>query len=111
MHEMSITRNIVAIVGERAGPRRVLRVRLVVGALTAVEPDALRFCFDVAARGTALEGAALEIIAVPGRALCLECGTEVPLQGLVGRCGCGSRRLERLSGDELSIKDMEVEAA
>jgi hydrogenase nickel incorporation protein HypA/HybF len=111
MHEMSITRNIVAIVSEHAGRRRVTRVRLEVGALAAVVPEALLFCFDVASAGTVLEGATLEIIAVPGRALCRECGAENAVEGLVARCTCGSRRLTRLSGEELSIKDMEVEAA
>ena len=111
MHELSITRNIVAIVSESAQGRRVTRVRLEVGCLSAVEPQALLFCFDVASQGTVLAGATLEIIEVPGRALCLECRAEVALQGLVGHCACGSRRLERLSGEELNIKDMEVEAA
>ena len=82
-----------------------------VGALAAVVPEALLFCFDVASRGTVLEGATLEIITVPGRALCRECGSETALLGLLGRCACGSRLLERLSGEELNIKDMEVEAA
>jgi|KBSSwiStaDraftv2_1062776.scaffolds.fasta_scaffold1825772_2 hydrogenase nickel incorporation protein HypA/HybF len=111
MHELSLTRSIVAIVSESAGARRVTRVRLEVGALAAVVPEALLFCFDVASRGTVLEGATLEIITVPGRALCRECGSETALLGLLGRCACGSRLLERLSGEELNIKDMEVEAA
>ena len=111
MHEMSITRNIVAIVGEHAGPRRVTRVRLEVGALTAVVPEALLFCFDVATKGTVLEGAVLEIVTVPGRAVCMECGEESGIEGLLARCACGSRRLTRVSGEELNVKDMEVEAA
>ena len=39
MHEMGITRNIVAIVSEHAGPRKVRRVRLEVGMLSAVVPE------------------------------------------------------------------------
>ncbi len=111
MHEMGITRNIVSIVSERAAPRRVTRVRLEIGALTAVLPDAIRFCFDVASQGTLLEGALLEIIEIPARAKCRCCGIETALASLAASCSCGSRDLERLAGTELNIKEMELEAA
>jgi hydrogenase nickel incorporation protein HypA/HybF len=62
MHELGITRNIVAIVGEAARGRRVTRVTLHVGQLAGVEPRAIAFCFDVVARGTPVEGAALDIV-------------------------------------------------
>jgi len=111
MHEMGITRNIVSIVSERATPRRVLRVRLEIGRLSAVMPDAIRFCFDVISKGTLLDGAELEIVEIPGRARCLACGDEIALETLFARCPCGSRELERLAGEELNIKEMELEAA
>jgi hydrogenase nickel incorporation protein HypA/HybF len=111
MHELAITRSIVAIVAEQAAGRRVLRVTLEIGELSAVMPEAIRFCFDVVAADSALAGAALDIVAVPGRARCEECGTEMPLADLVARCPCGSRRLARLAGEELNIKSMELEAA
>jgi len=66
MHELSITRNLVAIVGEAAQGRTVRKVWLEVGRRSAVMPEALRFCFDVVSRGTALEGAALEIVELTG---------------------------------------------
>lgn len=69
MHELGITRNIVAIVGEAARGRRVVRVTLEVGALAGVEPRAIAFCFDVVARGTPVEGAVLDIIPLPGSEL------------------------------------------
>ena len=65
MHELGLTRNIVAICAEHAGGRRVTRVRLEIGDEAAVMPDAIRFCFDVVAQGTLVEGARLEIIATP----------------------------------------------
>ncbi|WP_299391459.1 hydrogenase maturation nickel metallochaperone HypA [Pelagibius sp.] len=66
MHELGLTRNIVAIVGEHAGSRRVRRVCLAVGPLACVEREALSFCFDIVAEGTALEGAALEFLDAEG---------------------------------------------
>ncbi len=111
MHEMGITRNIVSIVAEHAKSQKVRRVRLEVGKLSAVMPDALLFCFDVVAKGTVLEGAVLEIVEVVGRAKCRKCHADVELHDLVTACKCGSRDLQRLSGEELNIKEMELEAA
>lgn len=47
MHELGITRNIVAIVSEHAGDNKVKRVSLEIGKLSAIMPDAIRFYFDV----------------------------------------------------------------
>ena len=72
MHELSITRNVVAIVSERAVGQRVTRVRLEIGRLTAVVPDSIRFCFDICAQGTPLAGAELEIVESAGQELLIK---------------------------------------
>jgi hydrogenase nickel incorporation protein HypA/HybF len=72
MHELGITRNIVAIVSERAGEQRVIRIRLSIGKLSAIMLDAIRFCFDVCAKNTLLEGALLEIDQPPGDELLIK---------------------------------------
>ncbi len=108
MHELGIARNVVAIVGEQAGDARVLRVRLRVGRLAAVMPDALRFCFDVCTRGTALEGATLEIEEVPGQWQCNECGAEFEHDGFGQACQCGSYRLRCTGGEDLKVVEMET---
>ena len=72
MHELSITRNVVAIVSERAEGQRVTRVRLEIGRLTAVVPDSIRFCFDICAQGTPLAGAELEIVESAGQELLIK---------------------------------------
>ncbi len=61
MHELAVVESVVQIVRERLGDAKVVRVRLEVGTLMAIVPDALRFCFDVCTRGTSLDGAALQI--------------------------------------------------
>ena len=111
MHELSITRSVVAIVTEQAAGQRVTRVRLEIGCLSSVMPDAVRFCFDVCARGTSAEGAALEIIEIPGRGRCDDCNKETPLTVPAGRCPiCTTGRLRPTAGQELNIKEMEVES-
>lgn len=66
MHELALTREIVAIAREHAGGRRVARVKVSIGALAAVVPDSVSFCFDACVKGSELEGARLELIAVDG---------------------------------------------
>ena len=108
MHELGITRNIVAIVGEKAGDSKVKRISLDIGKLSAIMPDAVRFCFDVCAKDTALEGAVLEINEIPGLGRCNECGNEIDLEQVYGQCTCGCRHIHCIAGEELMIKEMEV---
>lgn len=110
MHELGITQNIVEIVGEHAKGYPVKRVTLEIGQLSAVMPDAIRFCFDVCCRGTVLEGATLEIIELSGLGKCRQCGTENEIAQPFGVCDrCGSNDLEIVRGNELKIKEMEVD--
>ena len=108
MHELGITRHIVALCAEHAQGATVRRVRVQIGQLSVVMPDAVRFCFEVCARGTPLEGAALEIVEVPGRGRCRACGDELALAEPFGCCPCGSVDLELVAGEELMVQEMEV---
>jgi hydrogenase nickel incorporation protein HypA/HybF len=108
MHELGIAMRVVELASESSGGSRVRRIVLEVGKLSAVLPDALRFCFDAAAEGTSAEGARLDIVEVPGLARCRACGGQVELSQPFGRCACGGSDLEWLSGEELRIKEMEV---
>jgi hydrogenase nickel incorporation protein HypA/HybF len=108
MHELGIVQEVVALVSDHAR-RKVTRVVLEIGRLSAVLPDAVRFCFDLCTEGTLLEGAQLEIIQVPGKARCRDCGAEVLLDRPFGRCACRGSNLEWTSGQELKIKEYEVE--
>jgi len=108
MHELSIAQSVVDAVCERAAGRSVHSVRLRVGALTAVVPEAMRFCFDLAVEGTAAEGARLDIEHRPGIARCRSCGSVVELADPILLCPCGSADLEVTAGRELQIVSMEV---
>ena len=108
MHEMGLTQEIVERVAVRAGEARVRKVVVEVGALACVLPDAMRFCFELCVEDTALAGAALEIVGVPGRARCRACAGEVALTRPFGRCACGSSDLDWLSGEDVTIQAVEV---
>ena len=64
MHELSIALSLVELASEelaRLGDVRLGAVHVRVGTLSGVVPAALRFSFDVAADGTTIAGARLEI--------------------------------------------------
>ena len=109
MHELALARAIVAAALEHAEGRRVRGVEVSVGALRQVVPSSLAFNFEILARGTACEGAALEQRLEPARLRC-ECGGEWELAELSFRCPrCGSAETEVIGGQELQIESIEVE--
>jgi len=108
VHELSIMEAIVDAVEERISPARAARLRLQIGRLAGVVPDALRFCFEICARGTALQGAVLEIDEVSGRGRCRLCNGEMAIASFVDVCPCGSADVEVVAGQELSEKEVVV---
>ncbi len=108
MHELAIAESIVAMANECAQGRDVSIIRLRVGSLAGVVPDALTFCFELATAGTGLEGAALEIELEQGLAHCRSCDLDFALQGAILLCHCGSADVEVLAGRELTVKSVEV---
>ncbi|NJL63228.1 MAG: hydrogenase maturation nickel metallochaperone HypA [Methylacidiphilales bacterium] len=109
MHELGITQNIVAIVCEHAQGKKVQRILLEIGKLSAIMPDAVRFCFDICSQGTVLENAILEIQEITGLAKCDRCGNTIILNQPFGQCQCGNFELHLIAGEELKIKEIEVE--
>jgi hydrogenase nickel incorporation protein HypA/HybF len=103
VHELAITQSVVDAVTERTGTARVATVRVRVGRLAGVVPDAMRFCFELVTSGTALDGAVLEIDQPEGRGRCRTCGADFVLADLILLCACGSADVEVLAGRELAV--------
>ena len=112
MHEMSLCEGIRGVIEDQARQHSfssVRRIRLEIGRFAGVEKAALSFAFDVVMRGSVAEGARLEMIDLPGRALCYDCAEEVALDDRLDPCPlCGGGKLLPVAGDEMRIKDMEV---
>jgi hydrogenase nickel incorporation protein HypA/HybF len=108
MHEMALTQSVVEAVCEHAAGRRVHSVRVEVGALCAVVPDAMSFCFEMAVEGTVADGARLDIDVRPGTAHCRSCHAHFELTDPILLCPCGSADVAVLAGRDLKILSMEV---
>ena len=105
---MSITQSIVDAVADHAAGARVISIRLTVGRLSGVVPDAMRFCFELITEGTPLQGARLDIDEPDGRAQCASCGEDFTVPDSIPLCACGSADVKLLAGRELMIASLEV---
>lgn len=112
MHEMSIALALVEQVEDAAARHgqasAVRRIRVEIGELAGVVPDALHFAFELAASGTVLDGAELLTDPIPARARCRACTTEWP-PGMPPDLvcpACHGNHSELLAGRELRIVDV-----
>ncbi|MCW5552853.1 MAG: hydrogenase maturation nickel metallochaperone HypA [Verrucomicrobiae bacterium] len=113
MHEVAIMDEAVRMAVDTAkssGASRVLGLRLRIGTLSGVVPEAMRFAFDVVCRGTMAEGASLEIESVPASCWCAQCRKEFECADLLNECPrCLNVSGELRRGRELEIASVELE--
>lgn len=110
MHEMSITQSIVQICEQNAAGRKVTSVTVEIGALSGVVADAVEFCFEACTSDTLLQGAKLIIEPVEARGYCRACEKESAIAAYYDPCPlCGGFGLEIVAGEELRVKELEVE--
>lgn len=114
MHELTIAQNICQIIEREISnlgvTKTVKAVRLRVGKLSGVVPDALRFCFGFVSEGTPLAGVSLEIQETPVEAQCNSCKSTFNLEEPLFICPtCASGNLAVLSGQDLLVESIEVE--
>jgi hydrogenase nickel incorporation protein HypA/HybF len=113
MHELSIAVSLVEMAAEeteRLGGVRVEALHLKLGPLSGVVRDALLFSFDLAAAGTAIEGARLEIEDVAVAVFCQNCNAERELPSIQHfRCPvCDEPTPDVVRGRELELAALEV---
>jgi len=113
LHELSLILNLLRILDEQAAAHhfeKVRAVRLEVGKLSCVEPEALQLSFEVARKGTIAEEATLHITRVPGRAWCDACEEEFSVDTHFEPCPrCGAIGLWPSSGNDLRVAELEVD--
>ena len=113
MHEMAITQSMFDLVlqhAEKAGARKVGKINLVIGELTGVVGESVRFYLGLLSKGTVVEGAVLDVTAVPAKARCLGCGETFDMKEFDWTCSaCGGKSLEAIAGRELFVESIEVD--
>ena len=113
MHELSImdsALNLALDQAEKAGASRVCVIRLRIGALSGVVPEALQFAFEALAPGTLAAGAALDIENIPARFWCQGCAREFQSDDFLAECpACRQPSGDLRSGREMELASMEIE--
>jgi hydrogenase nickel incorporation protein HypA/HybF len=113
MHELSIMQSALDQVLEKArqaGASRVHAIRLRIGALSGVVPDALQFAFEALADGTPAQGAQLLIEDVPARFWCAACSHEFEANRMFAECpDCHRPSSELRAGREMELTSLEVD--
>jgi len=113
MHELSMAHAVlVAVRAEalRLKGRRPAKVGVRIGELAAVDPEALRFCFDALVRESDLESMQIEIEFCPRRHRCPQCEAVFAVANFSCTCPeCGCTETQFVSGDELELAYLEVE--
>ena len=110
MHELSICSAIVSTAEKHAEGRPVSQVKVRVGHLRQVVPDALQFSWEVVSSSTTdLKDAELVIEQVPAVVECLDCGARTTLDTPLLACGtCEGFDVELLSGEELLVVSIDL---
>lgn len=113
MHELSIMESALQKAVDRAlesGATRICVIKLRIGALSGVVPEALQFAFPSVSQGTIAESATLEIETAPGRFWCNVCRNEFSSQAMIGECPvCQTPSAELRSGRQMELVSMEIE--
>ena len=94
----------------QSGANRVHAIRLRIGVLSGVVPDALQFAFEALAADTPAEGAKLVIEDVPARFWCAKCKREFKATRMFAECpDCHYSSAELRAGREMELTSMEVD--
>ena len=113
MHELAVAQALVeqvdAVINQHGATQASL-IRVRIGPLAGVVPDLLATAFPLAAAGSRMEHAELDLVAAPIKVRCQTCGaeTEAAINRLI--CGaCGDWHTQVISGDELLLESIELE--
>lgn len=114
MHELSICQALVdqleGIAAQHPG-KQVADVYLGIGPLSGVVPQLLSDAFSVARAGSCASTATLHIHESEIIIRCLSCGKQSPAKANRLLCShCGEWRTDLVSGDELLLERVELEA-
>ncbi len=113
VHELAITENIVKVALEEAkaaGAKKITGINVVVGELSGVVSDCVRFYFDFLKTEGFADSVSLNFEQRAAVLRCRDCSTEFRPEGNGWSCpGCRSLRVEVIKGRDCYLSSIEVE--
>jgi len=113
MHELSITENILEITlrhAQNAGATSVTNIYLVIGQLSSIVDDSVKFYWDMIAKDTIAQNADLHFKRIQTRLACIDCSQEYePISDDLSCPNCQSSRVKILKGEEFYIEAIDID--
>ncbi len=112
MHEISImqgTLDLALQTAKASDATRIEALRMRIGTMTGVVPEALQFAFEVLRENTIAADARLEVETVPATGWCPDCQAEFEVKGWLPSCPkCERAAVDLRGGLELELASIEV---
>jgi len=114
MHELYLAESIINIVCDyavRDSFKKVNSILLSYGRFSCIESKTLQFAFDVQAKNTPAQGAALDFKILPAIIHCFSCERDLEVNAHKGACpACGGLEVMLIAGtEELQILELDVD--
>lgn len=113
MHELAVTQSILETALhhiQEAKPGGGITLHLVLGEMSEVTEESVRFYWEEISRGTAAGGARLNFRGVPAELLCLNCNERYAPAGEVTSCPvCGGENIKVVAGEGFYLEAIEIE--
>jgi hydrogenase nickel incorporation protein HypA/HybF len=113
MHELSVTESMLDITlrhAKSAGAISVSNIYLVIGQLSSIVDDSVKFYWGMIAKDTIAQNAELHFKRIPTRLVCLDCEQEYqPQEGDLACPNCNSTRIKVLQGEEFYIEAIDID--
>jgi hydrogenase nickel incorporation protein HypA/HybF len=113
MHELSVTESMLDITlrhAKNAGASSVTNIYLVIGQLSSIVDDSVKFYWEMIAKDTIAQHAELHFKRIQTRLACLDCLQEYELSdGNLSCPNCNSTRVKILQGEEFYIEAIDIE--
>jgi hydrogenase nickel incorporation protein HypA/HybF len=112
MHELSVVMSIIDIASKEAVKAKAItidEIEMDIGCLSSIEMNAFEFAWQQGIKETILEKSLKKINRIGGKAKCLQCETNFPVENIFDACPvCGEHLLQILEGKELRVKSLVV---
>lgn len=113
MHELPVAESILEIAlrhGRQNDAVKITHLHLVIGQLSSVIDDSIRFYWDMIAEGTIAEGAGLSFRRIPVEMQCQSCQKiYTPTPKALVCPQCASTQVKVLKGDEFYLESIDIE--
>lgn len=113
MHELTITESLLEIAlrhARNADASKITDLYLVIGQLASIVDDSVQFYWDIIAKDTPAEGAALHFKRTPTEILCLDCNHQYkPADNKMACPKCASITVKIITGEEFFLEAINVE--